>query len=437
MSELRSVRWRRVLALRAGSLAEGVRISLDSLRGNLFRSLLTILGVGIGVAVVVLMAAVITGIRTTVSQLIESSGPRNLYVMRSDPTNIQLTLADGFTEERRPTPILTSDEADRIGELPAVRSALLRVFLGSVTLEAGSARITGVSSNAESEAWPEYRPVEFVQGRNFVAPEVLEARSVAVISDNLASDLFPGVEDVVGLRMRTTSSFPGSIPLTLTVVGVVQQEENVFDEGSVDHFIVVPYTTALNRMGARQSAGEIVVVPQPLVALDEAEDQIIALLRGLRGLPPAEENNFAVVRSTAILDVFNRFTAVFFIVMLALSSVGLLVGGVGVVGIMMISVTERTREIGIRKAIGATKGEILWQFLVEAAVLTVLGGAAGLMLGGGLAWALAGLTPVPARVPLWSVAAALAMAAVTGVVFGLVPAIRAARMEPVEALGHE
>jgi putative ABC transport system permease protein len=205
----------------------------------------------------------------------------------------------------------------------------------------------------------------------------------------------------------------------------------------VDHFIVVPYTTALNRMGARQSSGEIVVVPEALVPLDEAEDQIIALMRSLRGLPPGDDNNFAVVRSTQILELFDRFTAVFFIVMLALSSVGLLVGGVGVVGIMMISVTERTREIGVRKAIGATKGEILWQFLVEAAVLTVLGGAAGLMLGGGLSWALAAFTPVPARVPLWSVAAALVMAAVTGMVFGLVPAIRAARMEPVEALRHE
>jgi putative ABC transport system permease protein len=437
MSEPRSARLRRVLALRAGSLTEGVRIGVDSLGANLFRSLLTILGVGIGVAVVVLMAAVITGIRTTVQQLIESSGPRNLYVMRSDPTNIQLSLAEGFTEERRPAPILTSDEADRIGELPAVRSALLSVFLGSLTVEAGSARITGVSSDAESEAWPEYRPVEFVQGRNFVTPEVVEARSVAVISDQLAADLFPGVDEVLGLRMRTSSNIPGTIPLTLTVVGVVRQEENVFDEGNVDHFVIVPYTTALNRMGARQSSGEIVVVPQPLVPLDEAEDQIIALLRGLRGLAPSEDNNFAVVRSTQILEVFDRFTAVFFIVMLALSSVGLLVGGVGVVGIMMISVTERTREIGIRKAIGATKGEILWQFLVEAAVLTVLGGAAGLMLGGGLAWALAALTPVPARVPLWSVAASLVMAAVTGMVFGLVPAIRAARMEPVVALGHE
>ena len=435
MSEGRLVGLRRTLAQRIASLTEGVRIGVDSLRANLFRSLLTILGVGIGVAVVVLMAAVITGIRTAVQEGIDASGPRNLYVMRFDPTAIQLTLADGFTEPGGRRPSMTSEEAERIAELPGVRSSLLSASLGGLTVEAGSTRISGVSSDAESEAWPESRSVEFVQGRNFVDSEVAESRSVAVISDELATDLFPGL-DPVGQRMRATPGIQGAVPLTLTVVGVVRQKPSLFEEGG-EHFIVVPYTTALHRMGARESTGEILVVPEALASLDQVQDQIIGLMRGLRGLPPAEENNFAVVRSTQILEVFDRFTAVFFIVMLALSSVGLLVGGVGVVGIMMISVTERTREIGVRKALGATRTEILWQFLVEAAVLTVLGGAAGLILGGGLAWALAAFSPVPARVPLWSVAAALVMAAFTGMVFGLVPAIGAARMEPVEALRHE
>jgi putative ABC transport system permease protein len=424
-----------LLTRRFASLLEGMRIGLDSLLANKFRSLLTILGVGIGVAVVVLMAAVITGIRSSVQEGIDASGPRNMYVMRFDPTAVQLTLSEGFVEERGPRPSMSRLEAQEISELPGVRSAQLSANLGGLTVEAGTARIVGVSSQAESESWTEFRQVEFLQGRNFVETEVTESRAVAVVSTQLAIDLFPGVDDPIGQRMRAQPG-AGGPPLTLTVVGVVEQQPSLFDESS-DYFVVIPYTTALNRMGARESTGEIRVVPDSAASLDEVQDQIIGLMRGLRGLAPEVDNNFAVVRQTQILEIFDRFTAVFFLVMIALSSVGLMVGGVGVVGIMMISVTERTREIGVRKAIGATKGEILWQFLVEAAVLTVLGGAAGLILGGGGAWAIAHFSPVPARVPLWSVAVSLVAAAFTGMVFGLVPAIGAARMEPVEALRHE
>jgi putative ABC transport system permease protein len=169
----------------------------------------------------------------------------------------------------------------------------------------------------------------------------------------------------------------------------------------------------------------------------EVEDQVISLLRTMRGLGPTEENNFAVLRSDQLIDLFNQLTSVFFMVMLALSSVGLMVGGVGVIGIMLISVTERTREIGIRKAVGATRREILWQFLVEAGVLTLLGGASGLLLGGLAAAGVESVTPIPAAIPIWSVAVALTMAVFTGMLFGLLPAVRASRLEPVDALRYE
>jgi putative ABC transport system permease protein len=168
-----------------------------------------------------------------------------------------------------------------------------------------------------------------------------------------------------------------------------------------------------------------------------AQDQVIAALRGKRGIRPSEENNFAVVTQDKLLEVFNKVTGGFFLVMLALSSVGLLVGGVGVVAIMMISVTERTREIGVRKALGATRREIMFQFLVEAATLTLLGGAIGMGLGGAIAWLVERYSPIPAAVPLWSVATALVASAVTGIFFGLYPANRAARLDPVEALRWE
>jgi putative ABC transport system permease protein len=169
----------------------------------------------------------------------------------------------------------------------------------------------------------------------------------------------------------------------------------------------------------------------------QAQDEVIAALRVKRGLKPSQENNFSVVTQDKLMDTFNSVTSGFFLVMLALSSVGLLVGGVGVVAIMMISVTERTREIGVRKALGATRREILFQFLVEASSLTLLGGGIGLAVGALLAWAIAKFTPIPAAVPLWSVVAALVMSAVTGVFFGMYPATKASRLDPVEALRYE
>jgi putative ABC transport system permease protein len=181
----------------------------------------------------------------------------------------------------------------------------------------------------------------------------------------------------------------------------------------------------------------VLVVPRDGIPYTEVQDQVIGLLRTMRGLGPTEENNFALLRSDQVVDLFNQLTGVFFIVMLALSSVGLLVGGVGVVGIMLISVTERTREIGVRKAVGATRREILWQFLVEAGVLTFLGGAIGMLVGGLAAEGVESISPIPASIPLWSVGAALSMALLTGMLFGLLPAVRASRLDPVAALRYE
>ena len=421
-----------------GGVGEGVRIGVDSIAANRFRSGLTILGVGVGVSVVVLMAALITGVRTSIQEGIESAGPRNLFVTRFDPSEVQLTLGPGRPSSFFNRPRMTAEEARRVKALPAVANAVLSVGLsdpgsGGMTLEFEGTRVTGVSGAAESDDWPEYRAATFVQGRNFVPSEVRSARSVLVLSEQLARDLF-GTRNPLGQRVRATGGPRGALPMT--VIGIVQPQENPFEDGGA-YLAVVPYTTAVRRMGASESSGQMIVVPQPDVSIDETEDQIIGLMRGLRGLAPVEENNFSVVRSTQILALFDRLTAVFFIVMLALSSVALLVGGVGVIGIMMISVTERTQEIGVRKAVGATGAEILWQFLVEAGFLTLVGGGAGLIFGGGVAWTVATATPVPASVPAWAVGAALAMAAVTGMLFGLLPAAKAARMEPVAALRHE
>ncbi len=421
------------------NLAEGLWVAVDSIRANTFRAGLTILGVAIGVAVVVIMAALITGIRSAVQEGIEAAGPRNFFVTRFDLSDVQL-IPDGSGRPQWWNRIPVSiDEARRATALPAVQSAVLSIGLqdpfdsGGMTLEYEGTRITGVMGAAESAEWPEYRLVEFIEGRNFISIEVEEARSVVVLTERLARDLF-GDQSAVGKRIRANGG--ESVQVPLTVVGVVSTGESLFED-QIAHIAVLPLTTAIRRMGISDEWGQMIVVPRSDVSMEVAEDQVIGLLRSMRGLDPGEENDFSVIRSTQLLEFFDRFTAVFFIVMLALSSVGLLVGGIGVIGIMLISVTERTREIGVRKALGATRLGILWQFLVEAAVLTFSGGAVGLALGGGLAWLTAFATPIPAVVPLWAVVASLTMTAIMGIFFGLAPAARAARMNPIDALRCE
>src|SRR5258705_4619069 len=201
---------------------------------------------------------------------------------------------------------------------------------------------------------------------------------------------------------------------------------------------IVPWETARRHLNFWMRGNNLIVKPLKGVTVETATDEVTALLRAVRGLRPSQPNNFAIITQDRLMGVYNQLFGTFFVVGIALSSVGLLVGGVGVIAIMMISVTERTREIGVRKALGATRGTILWQFLVEAVTLTGIGAAIGLILGMLLAVVVRTAWPsIPASTPLGAVAAALIVSAVTGVLFGLLPAMRAARLDAVAALRYE
>lgn len=415
------------------SLREGLLIAFDAMRANMLRSGLTILGVAVGVAVVVALAALITGIRSSVMEAFESAGPNNFIVMRFDFTAARSS-DDG---NNRPPwwnkPEITPEEARRIEELPTVENALFNFGGFSVDMDFEGHSVRDVNSSATQAGWPAYRTGDFIAGRDFTPAEVEQNRAVVVISSELATELF-GQRDPLGRRVRALSGRGTQEPFT--VIGVFQPEDNVFT-AAIKHFAIFPWTAANRRLRQSLWQATIQVVPAESVTLGRAQDDVIATLRGLRGLGPREENNFALLASAQILNLFNQLTAVFFLVMLALSSAGLLVGGVGVIGIMLISVTERTREIGVRKALGATRREILWQFLVEASAMTAVGAAVGMLIGWGIASGVAALTPLPARIPIWAVGAALAMATFTGMIFGLLPAMRASRLDPVDALRHE
>jgi putative ABC transport system permease protein len=419
---------------RLTQLGEGIQIALEAIFANKLRAGLTILGVAIGVGVVVSIAAMISGIRASVLEAFESAGPENFVVMPFDPSAIRITAG----RSRPPwwdNPEISNNEVARVARLSGVSEAII-----SLDFEAdffiGSERVDGVRTTGTRPSWPAYTIGDFVGGRNFTLGETTHARTVVVISRPLADELF-GALDPVGREVRVSSGFRG-VTERFKIVGVYDVADNIFGQAS-PYYAIMPYPAAERRLKAKNPFvfPVLQVVPRDDVPLDDVKDQVISALRSMRGLGPAEGNDFALVESGQILELFNRLTGIFFLIMLALSSAGLMVGGVGVIGIMLISVTERTREIGVRKAVGATRNEILWQFLVEAAVLTVLGASLGLLMGWGLSSGLAAFTPIPAQIPFWSVITSLAMAALTGMLFGLLPAIRASRLEPVAALRFE
>lgn len=415
------------------AIGEGLAIAWDALSANKVRSGLTVLGVAVGVSVVVAMAALITGIRTSVMSAFEAAGPNNFQVTRFDFTAVRISDDGSGRPPWWNKPRLEPREAERIARLETVDEALYN-FGFAVDVSFESERVRSVQSQGYSSGWPRYTQGDFIAGRDFTEAEVRQNRPLVVLSSELAFELF-GERDPIRRQVRVGNPFRGTQE-SFTVVGVFEPEPNIFTS-AVKHWAIFPHTAAKRRLRQSDWQAQIFVVPQDSVSMERAQDDVIGALRGMRGLGPREENNFALLASAQILDLFNRLTGVFFLVMLALSSAGLLVGGVGVIGIMLISVTERTREIGIRKAVGATRREILWQFLVEASVLTAFGAGVGMLIGWGMASGVAAWTPLPARIPIWAVGAALGMAVLTGMLFGLLPAYRASRMDPVVALRFE
>ena len=408
-------------------LFEGVGIALDSLRGNKGRAALTILGVAIGVMVVMVIAAMISGINKSVSGIFESIAPRTFLVWRFFQAGVNVSDGSDESSPWRRNPPISEIEADRIGQLPSVRYVTRRDE-SSTTVEFADQRLEAVNVAGLSAQWVEVNGGDVYPGRTFTRLEDLANSPVAVINRKLEDQLFRG-RDPIGHTIHVAGA-------PFTVIGVYTPPPSLFS-GSTPPFVGIPHGAFAKHVPYFKGWMRLAVAPAPGYSQQQAMDEVVATLRSLRGMKPGQENTFSIVTQDKLLDSWNRVTGMFFFVMLVLSSIGLMVGGVGVVAIMMISVTERTREIGVRKALGATRRAILWQFLVEASTLTLVGGAAGMLVGGGVAFAISRVTPIPANVPLWSIAVALGASALTGVGFGLYPASRAARLDPVEALRYE
>jgi putative ABC transport system permease protein len=417
--------------LRRGSLfsrmLEGSAIALDSIRSNKVRAGLTILGVAIGVTVVIAMASAITGINRSVTGILESAGPKTFFVYRYFSGGLDVSDGSDELSPWRRMPWLTVDEAEVIRKLPAVRDVNIGEFTNGPVSSEG-AELKSVAMAGMSPSWNLVNGGNILAGRNFTAMEYAAGARVVIINDKLAESLFPR-RDPIGKRVKIFGQ-------PFEVIGLHAEAASLFSNADEPR-LAIPHTTFTKVTDYQKGWLEIAVLPTETATVEAAQDQVTAALRTKRGLRPGQPDNFAVVSQDRVLDTFNKITAAFFIVMIALSSVGLMVGGVGVVAIMMISVTERTREIGVRKALGATRREIMFQFLVEAATLTLVGCVIGMALGSLIAWAIRSFSPIPATVPLLSVVAAVVASILTGVLFGLYPASRASRMDPVEALRYE
>jgi putative ABC transport system permease protein len=409
------------------SLSEGFGIALDQLRANKLRSALTMLGVVIGVATVMAMASIVQGIRDQIIHTIEVAGPTTFYVVRffsQTPLN-----PDALPREVRIRPVMKPEEAQAIATLPEIRYAGMWVQLFQ-RMEFEGARTQIMTQFGADAHYMEIQGGQILRGRFFTTAEENSGAPVIVLEEQPAEKLF-GRVDPMGRYVRVAGK-------SLKVIGLYQHPQNIFQPPSQQIGAILPFETARRSFRYDETnALWIVVKPRDAVTVPQAMDAVTVQLRRMRGLRPADKSSFDLITQDQILDIFNQLTGVFFLVMLALSSVALMVGGIGVMAIMMVSVTDRTREIGVRKALGATRREILWQFLVEASTLTLAGGLIGVLVGLGTGEVLKVVLRTGSGVPIWSAVVACVVSVVIGLIFGVMPATRAARLDPIEALRHE
>jgi putative ABC transport system permease protein len=407
---------------------EVFRMALDSLRSHKLRSFLTILGIVIGVMTVIGMVSIIQGLNKSFLSELQSAGSDIISVQKYDAVRM-----GEMSEEERTRKDLTFDDAQAIvAGAPLVKAVAVSTYV-SVFDETEVKYRNAKSDNAMiigmNEQWPTVMSLYLPRlGRFITEAELLRSARVCVLGSELADVLFP-MTNPIGKEIRVG-------PEAFTVIGVLTKRGQMFGQ-SRDNFVGIPITTLMKYYRYEKDGLEIIAVPRRSEDLGETIEQIRNVLRQRRKVPFGKPDDFAIMTQDTLVDLYNQLTGAAYLVMVVISSIGLLVGGIGVMNIMLVSVKERTREIGIRKAIGARAGDIMKQFLIEAIVLTGSGGVIGVLIGFGIALLVRAATPLPASVSWWSVFLGLSVAASIGLFFGIFPAQKAARLDPIVSLRYE
>jgi putative ABC transport system permease protein len=404
----------------------GAVLAFQTIRSHKLRAVLTVLGVIIGTGTIIGVGAILTGFDASMTAVLRSFGPNSIIVFKF-PVGFRVT---NLSPEERTRKNLTYQNAVNIRErCKAVEEVSPMLFPNRNLINAQykSNEMYDINLFGVEEAYANGGQVDMHAGRFFGEEENRRRMPVAVIGADLEKALFSNI-DPIGKTINVDGH-------QLQVIGTMLRPAASFF-GDEDKRVLLPYWL-MQKMypNARENA---IVVTAKEGRLPEALDEIRTILRIDRRVPYSKPDNFALSTAEQMVADFRQITAMTFIVMVVLSSIGLLVGGIGVMNIMLVSVTERTQEIGIRKAIGARRSDIILQFLIEAAVLTGLGGMAGIIFG----WLISVIsrlvfTSIPARVPLWSAVMGIVMSVSVGLFFGIWPANKAARLDPVEALRHE
>jgi len=425
------------VAIRVGMLWEILRIALDTLRANKLRSALTILGVVIGVMSVVAMTALITGFSNSLESQIRAFGSNTVFIQKLGFQSFS-SGRDFLEVMKRPN--LTTDDARALADSPLVKEVGLQFGGGGpfAAMErmsfAGQATrqfpVIGATAN-----YGEMNYIPFLAGRFFGDFEVRNRRNVIVLGYSPAESLFltRGI-DPIGKLIRIGRD-------NYTVVGVMDKRPGAL--GDANGFAVIPWTTYEKHYPSPRFRGilfrplTIVVAAVDGVGVDDLRTEIESIMRARHRLKLGEENDFDTVTADFIVNFLRQFTQAVVLALFVISSIALMVGGIGVMAIMTISVTERTREIGVRKALGARRREILVQFLIEAVFLTMLGGLIGILLGAGIGYAVNVFAGFPVALPIWSFVIGVGFSATVGILFGMLPAVKAAKLDPIEALRYE
>jgi len=407
---------------------EVARMAVDSLRAHKLRSFLTMLGIVIGVMTVIGMVSVIQGLNSSFMSELQAAGSDMIHIQKYEAVQM-----GQMSEEERTRKDLTLEDASAIErEAPLVKAVAVSAFVSVFTPveikhlshKSDTAMVIGMN-----DKWPVVMSLYLPRlGRFVTESEVARSARVCVLGSELADALFPNLNPL-GKEIRVG-------PEAFTVVGVLTKRGQMFGQ-SRDNFAGIPITTLMKHFSYEKDRLEIIAVPRTAGTIDETIQEIRNVLRQRRKVPFGKPDDFAVMTQDTLVDLYNQLTGAAYLVMIVISSIGLLVGGIGVMNIMLVSVKERTREIGIRKAIGARSGDILKQFLIEAMFLTGSGGLIGVFIGFGIALLVRAATPLPAAVSPWSVILGLAVSMSIGLFFGIFPAQKAARMDPIVSLRYE